>query len=460
MSKKIVSKADSTKQESTSFHSDRPLRRLSEGNTQEMRRQAMGRRRFILDEIKAYGNVSEVKLRQRFPTVHQESIRQDIEFFNGLGIQIAKRKDGSLYDSAASRTEENKGYGEQNIAEKHLVAAMVQSLIVGFEEIDHDALKSTEEDDSVSVFDDYPLMGIGATMDVSLGPKYRKLEAQKKRRELKNQIGHKQILQDGASHLRDCDAIVSAIKSQSIVTKNPIAIDNPTCSSLINKLKDYWQENIRMCMLDSGTTNELLARQLARLSYPYKNTNLSHLSVCTNNRTIFQTLGDPDVPIRTIIIGGQQRGRTSTVAGALAEYFLRGATQMSFGICVVGSTNIAVEGGNCFSDSQEEAILKSVAFSKSSLRIVALNSSKLTRNPVRGGYAFAALNERSIDAIVTNVPLEIEHFDGATEAERERHQRLIDDFWKMVDEIRSRQVNVILASDDRFCIKRDVKATA
>lgn len=439
--KSIKGGQDNTQIENESGNSDdvRP------GNTAQMRQNAMGRRRFILDEIRAYGILAPDKLRERFPGVHAESLKLDLEFFHNLGLQIQPRKkDGAFYDAAASRNQENDGFAEQNIQEKHLVAGMLESLIIGFNKIELSLLRSGAESIPISlsgcVDEEYPV-GIGASW------------FNKEIQENASRGSITESPQKHLEHLHPCVSILSAIQAQHLKSSDKRQIGDSVSANLVTKLMDYWGENIRMCMLDSGTTNELLALKLKELSHPYRNTNLSYFSVCTNNRSIFQILGDPTVPIRSIIIGGQQRGRTSTIAGALAEYFLRGAALLNFGICIVGATNIAIDVGSCFSDSQEEAIIKSIAFSKSNIKIVALDSSKLSRHSIRGGYVFSSLTDNSIDAIVTNVPLSMEYIQAETEAARNRHQRLIDEFWEMIDSIRARQVNVILASDER-CVKR------
>ena len=159
-----------------------------------------------------------------------------------------------------------------------------------------------------------------------------------------------------------------------------------------------------MVALDAGTTNTLVAEHLQELSLPIPKSSLCSLTVCTNSRKIFQLLGPPGYSVKCIIIGGQQKFHSGVIAGAMAELFLRTASILQFGMCVLGATKVDVERFVVCSDSQEEAGMKNLFMEKSSLRVICVDNGKLQVGPGREGYTFAAIDPAHIDLIITNSP--------------------------------------------------------
>jgi DeoR/GlpR family transcriptional regulator of sugar metabolism len=171
------------------------------------------------------------------------------------------------------------------------------------------------------------------------------------------------------------------------------------------KLLGFWREANRLVALDSGTTNKAVARYLKDLFLPMPGSPLCSLSVCTNSRTIFEILGPSNVSVKTIIIGGQQKFHSPTIAGAMAELFLRTSAILQFGMCILGATKIDMERFALCSDSQEEATIKTLFMEKSSLRIICVDDTKLQSGLGREGYKFAAVDPQHIDLVITNSPL-------------------------------------------------------
>jgi DeoR/GlpR family transcriptional regulator of sugar metabolism len=353
---------------------DRPSVTKS-GNTTDVRKQATERRRWIIEYIRTRRQLSGEDLKAKYPNLTRQSLDKDIKFLNDLGIYIQMDDSGCYVDTDAPHNEDTRIRLNLNQTPKTMVAQFVHSLLMGY---------CSEE------------------RSIRLG-RYSKSEI---------------------------DGMISKANR----------ICKSSADRLHAKLIEYWSDPVRFAALDAGTTNQYVADQLSHLHQvieeqtPFEDTELCSLNICTNSRLIFEKLGQPTVPIRTIIVGGAQRGRTSTIAGAMAEYFLRGAALLQFGITVVGATNVATETGLCYSDSQEEAILKGIMFGKSGIRVIAIDDSKISDRSMRGGYVFSHLSSDLIDLIVTNKPT----LPGG--------QSKGKDFEQNIEMIRARGIPVIVAN--------------
>ena len=211
--------------------------------------------------------------------------------------------------------------------------------------------------------------------------------------------------------------------------------------TLRTNLYSFWAESSRMVAIDSGTTNILLARYLKATHIPIEGSELCSLTVCTNSRRIFEELGPSGVWIKTIIIGGQQLFRSPTIAGAMAEAFLRGVSILQFGMCVLGSTRIDLDRFAICSDSQEEASIKNLLMDRSSLRIVCVDNSKLQSGPGREGYRYASIDPKHIDLIITNSPFRTKNGKPVDEG-------VYDLFAAQIHAIEARGVPVLVATSD------------
>ena len=197
--------------------------------------------------------------------------------------------------------------------------------------------------------------------------------------------------------------IESIEKVLELVRKSNFALEERK-KALRTKLHTFWQEPFRLVAIDSGTTNSILARYLKELRLPVPGSALCSLTVCTNSRRIFELLGPPEVSVKSIIVGGQQKFHGPVIAGAMAEAFLRTASILQFGMCILGATKVDVERFVVCSDSQEEASMKHLFMEKSSLRIICVDHGKLQTGPGREGYKFASIDPNHIDLIITNSP--------------------------------------------------------
>lgn len=218
---------------------------------------------------------------------------------------------------------------------------------------------------------------------------------------------------------------------------------------LLMKWSQMRNESSRMMALDAGTTNEILAEKLASLTPPLIGSNLNHLMVCTNSRNIFQTLGHKDVPIRTVIIGGQQRGRTASISGALAELFVRTAALLQFGCAIIGATKIATESGYCYAESQEDAVMKGLLLGRSNLRVVIADNTKVQEKLSGVGFAACALSPNFVDLVITNAPLDPAYEDFRQGHELEMQRQRVADFPKRIKQILDHGVPVLIATSPK-----------
>ncbi len=228
--------------------------------------------------------------------------------------------------------------------------------------------------------------------------------------------------------------IESIEKVLELVRKSNFAVEEGK-KALRMKLHSFWQEPFRLVAIDSGTTNSLLARHLKELRLPVPGSALCSLTVCTNSRRVFELLGPPEVSVKCIVVGGQQKFHGPAIAGAMAELFLRTASVLQFGMCVLGATKVDVERFVVCSDSQEEAAMKQLFMEKSALRIICVDNGKLQIGPGREGYKFASVDPNHIDVIVTNSPARGRNGGDAEFAA----------FWGKVAAIERRGVPVLVA---------------
>lgn len=230
------------------------------------------------------------------------------------------------------------------------------------------------------------------------------------------------------------------------------------------RLPDIWRESSRLISLDSSTTNELVAHELTLLKLPSPDSSLSYVSVCTNGTRIFSRIARPDVRIRAIITGGQQRAPSSTLAGALTELFLRHASLLHFGFSFVSATGVCVADAKCLADTQEDMVLKQLFLEKATNRVIIVDNSKLRKPLQRDGFAFASLNPEQVDLLITNSPLSIDAFQtfcsksGKTPTEDEvaEQKQAIREFPGFIQDLRKRKIGVLVGETD-FTAKTELE---
>ena len=181
------------------------------------------------------------------------------------------------------------------------------------------------------------------------------------------------------------------------------------CETLLHALHSLvWSQTQRRVALDTGTTVEIFARDfLAKLELPCGN--LNRLHVCTNSRGIFNVLGDPSVPIKTIMVGGSQHPQTEAVVGWCAEKFLI-ATNLTFSICFIGATAVDTKHFTLGADQDHDAGIKNEFLNRSEIRVVVADSSKWGDGTCSSYSPFSGINDGSISLIITDTITE-EHMD-------------------------------------------------
>lgn len=170
-------------------------------------------------------------------------------------------------------------------------------------------------------------------------------------------------------------------------------------------LRQIWMESTIRIFLDSGTTTDRVARYLRDVCLPSPYSLLTGMTVCTNSRGIFDTLGSFEVPIRTEVIGGYQLDNSETLVGPIAEASISNETLAPFSMSILGTTMADMRRQVLCTDTPEERGVKHAAFSNAQLRICVIDDSKFKDAPIRESYCFTKLIPEQIDLVITNEPL-------------------------------------------------------
>ena len=390
--------------------------------------------------------------------------KDDCESFAKIGCMIkisgsAKKRDHKLYYAEAAYTDYEASRENLNTLPKELVAGLAASLICGYEDptdqvplipswLGNGKVPMLIQRLETARYGDYPsteneLRAKVESILTSLHKIVKRYDATQNVKMFDAKTVTNRAKAGRVSVSTDGDATDAKISADILLAELSRAdrAHDATLAKVAASLRGFWQEAHRMVAIDSGTTNIALARCLKQIQMPVPGSALCSLTICTNSRRIFEELGPADVPVKTIIVGGQQKHRSPTIAGAMAELFLRTATLLQFGICFVGATKVDVERLTLCSDSQEEASIKTLLLERSSLRIVCVDDSKLQVGPGREGYKFSSIDPRNIDLIITNSPL-ITRANKSEASFREAGAR----FRRRVAAIRAQGVPVLVAS--------------
>ena len=366
------------------------------GTGGDRRQLAKQRRHFIARHVSLHGRLAVATLEATFGKTHPQSLRDDLRSLNQSPLHTFFIHQGDIVDAGVPRHTEH--FGERryvNRDEKNLIAELVHSLVVGF-----------------------PNNSVSAT-------------------------------QHPLARIYTIDEIIGKLSFCGEAAKG-------TAHRVQAKLKDYFSITSRTIALDDGTTNTLIAQALAKLTVPVASTKLNHLTVATNSRTIFNILGQETVQqIRAIIIGGQQRGRSTVIAGTLAEFFLRSATLLQFDATIVGAAGLSSSKGLVFSDSEEEAVIKGILFGKSSLRIIALDSAKLSFGSTSRGFSFCSLDPQFCDLVITNSPIAAAVYKASSPDPLTEQSLTIREFPRLIEEIEGRGIPVLIAYSQSTAFAQD-----
>jgi hypothetical protein len=358
-------------------------------------------RRVVLDNRPI--TVSELKkLAGPFTT---PALHRDLVAFSKIGcrLEIAETldgKDGEIYWVDGPHTDTEFIREKVHAVEKDLVARMAASLICGVPGPCGDSLlpnwtKGAVARTAVDRLKEHPLAEWARqyqTKDNEQNCPKLKTDKQKRAKVAADTLVEHVVNQLDALHGRCGLAPANDVLSMLISTG---AVLDHRAEELKKNLYSFWAESSRLVAIDSGTTNIAIARYLSQLTIPLAGATLCSLTVCTNSRRIFEVLGPSTIWVKTIIIGGQQLFRSPTIAGTMAELFLRSVPILQFGMCILGSTRLDLDRFAVCSDSQEEASLKNLMMDRSSLRVVCVDDSKLTSGPGREGYKFASISPAS-----------------------------------------------------------------
>ena len=172
-------------------------------------------------------------------------------------------------------------------------------------------------------------------------------------------------------------------------------------------LKKWWSLMTRRIAIDSGTTLDSLAENVISKARYRRNTSiLSSLEVCINSLSIFQTLGNLDVDARTLMLGGFQEEGSEALCGTYTEKFIE-ANNLKMGVCIVGATLVDLGARQFGSDHYRDGQLKRKLLERSTIKIVAADSSKFCKESMQNHYGFCSIDTRCVDLIVTDSFLEI-----------------------------------------------------
>lgn len=369
-------------------------------NEDKIRKQC---RKFIYEEVVIRGQdllITAVQKKFKDTNYTPRMAKRDVEFFESFGCQIKltierKKPDRTRFEFFGGQHDDDDDSRERvNFEEKELVAKCAAGLICGLSQDKETALKLRPQwMDVKQIRDAFDETANYGTQDGEADTMLTKI------RTALYHIEEKITGRNGERHLIDSSEKIFKILEMSQATRKA------EHDRLKQMLHLFWQETNRLVAIDSGTTNLFIAKQLALLRFPLAGSHLASLSVCTNSRRIFEVLGPKLVQVKCIMIGGQQKFRTPTVAGAMAELFLRASSILQFGMCILGASRIDFDRFMACSDSQEEASMKTLLMDKSSIRVVCVDSSKLQSRPGRESYRFASLDPDHIHLVVTNQPL-------------------------------------------------------
>lgn len=171
---------------------------------------------------------------------------------------------------------------------------------------------------------------------------------------------------------------------------------------LVREIPRYWESIARRIVIDNGSTIDTLAEEvLAHTCFKGTADMISSFEVCTNSRSVYHTLGDPNVHVRTLIVGGFQEGGTEAICGHLAETFLE-LSNLSFAVAIVGATVVDLNLKQFGSDHYRDGVMKQKFLERSNIRIVVADSSKFSFSPMTRHHRYCAISPDCVDFIVTD----------------------------------------------------------
>ncbi|HEV8291802.1 MAG TPA: DeoR/GlpR family DNA-binding transcription regulator [Tepidisphaeraceae bacterium] len=167
------------------------------------------------------------------------------------------------------------------------------------------------------------------------------------------------------------------------------------------KLLAYWLQPHRTLVIDAGSTNAAISRQIELVAIPSSTRHITMLRIVSNGLSIARMFSDSDRnrQYELLPLGGTWDYDTDAMTGLLAERCWE-AFALRPDIAVIGTTAIDPMRGACC-DTPEEAQIKTRMLSSARIKCIAADSSKLL-NPSGGVSVFASFSSEAIDCIITD----------------------------------------------------------
>lgn len=341
------------------------------------------RRIFIAQQLRARGILSLARLAKKrdlegssSTALSSNSLQGDIDFLNELGFSIRTvETDGKSYlvDAAARHVDSREHRVDLNAEAKEWIAMAATSLVLGLPDGKEGSIEARRSLERTN-------------------PELRDLPSRSDLRRIIVEAHQNTLAENGA--------------------KRVFAL-----------LEQAWLEARMSIFCDAGTTNERFASWISEILLPTSFSRLCTLQVCSNSRTIFNVLGDPEVPAKAVILGGSQLGIdgvSESIAGGLTDAFLRStAGILDFSMAFIGAVCIDGNLGFALSDSADEKAVKEIVMGqgRTGIRILCVDRSKFCKEPLRSGFRFAALCPEQIDLVITNAALSDDPLEERCESE-------------------------------------------
>jgi DeoR/GlpR family transcriptional regulator of sugar metabolism len=211
-------------------------------------------------------------------------------------------------------------------------------------------------------------------------------------------------------------------------------------TDLTRKLQGWWLESNRTLCIDAGTTNLITVQHINAIHYPNENTTLTCLTVCTNSGSIYREMGNVDKLPRVIMFGGHHRENSQAMSGTMTMNFLRANSNLQFGMSIIGAHQVISAGKGVLkidaatTTSFEEAQLKAEIFRRSTIRIIAIDHTKIKDEVIPQDDNFITIHSDHLDLlVVSKLPENI----ASNAVQRDTYESVIQHF-------RNSGVNVIL----------------
>lgn len=445
----------------------------------EPRRNAAPRRAYIFETLSRLQKLAWKDLQARYGgKLAYQTLIEDVKHFRSMGYdyilekEVSEGKDGIVILDASGRHDGTvEARTNARALEKSAIAQVAFGIIVGMPPKLKDAIRTRLEEISLleeanftdlSTEDQSMLISAAIKSDSAkmlsenqIFPSMLALKLLESDKRLGSFLSENNM---SAPSTHEIETDMLAIAKRTILDKSAGDMDRFLQGRAAYKamevnaeLKSFWKEMSRTVVLDAGTTANAIAHLLKNLPLPTPTTPLARLTVCTNSRGIFNTIGPASVLVKTIMIGGEQVARSEAVAGRMAEVFVMNCGILRFGLSIIGASGVCLpESGTAFaySDTTEEATLKTLLFSRSNIKVLVIDHSKLRdKVPARMTYPFVNIQPEHVDLIITSRPLDPKRLSIKNEVTLEQNAKERAEFPSLVKRIFECGVPVLVAEE-------------